>query len=202
MPDEAPVTSATGFLSFIGLPSRRWSVIIVHSPYDEHHIVRQKKNTGYDRCGSPWGTSARPGAWRWGSGLRAPTREGTPKHATGTCACPSQLRASELRLRGALACKAPSAPTPSATITCADVPLGKKPRQVDGVRHHAVARFVGMQVVARVGERQEAGGPRGIAQHRVEVDDRLERAARPDPPVDRLPRRLALRPVVVRSSEP
>src|SRR2546423_15530482 len=115
MPDEAPVTSATGFLSFIGLPSRRWSVIIVHSPYDEHHIVRQKKNTGYDRCGSPWGTSARPGAWRWGSGLRAPTREGTPKRATGTCACPSQLRASELRLRGALACKAPSAPTPSAT---------------------------------------------------------------------------------------
>src|SRR2546430_17529825 len=56
------------------------------------------------------------------SGLGAPTREGTPKHATGTCACPSQLRASEFRLRGALACKAPSAPTPSATITCADVP--------------------------------------------------------------------------------
>src|SRR2546430_11503323 len=55
MPDEAPVTSATGFLSFIELPSKRWSVIIVHSPYDEHHIVRQKKNTGYDRCGSPLG---------------------------------------------------------------------------------------------------------------------------------------------------
>src|SRR5207253_5190388 len=31
---------------------------------------------------------------------------------TGTCACPSQLCASEFRLRGALACKAPSAPTP------------------------------------------------------------------------------------------
>src|SRR5207248_9382210 len=28
-----------------------------------------------------------------------------------------------VRLRGALACKAPSAPTPSATITCADVPF-------------------------------------------------------------------------------
>src|SRR5205823_1080744 len=41
------------------------------------------------------GTSAQPSAWRWGSGLGAPTREGTPKHATGTCACPSQLRASE-----------------------------------------------------------------------------------------------------------
>src|SRR2546423_10905101 len=48
-----------------------------------------------------------------GVGLRAPTREGTPKHATGTCACPSQLRASEVRLRGALACKAPS-PRPPA----------------------------------------------------------------------------------------
>src|SRR5437660_3627099 len=58
-----------------------------------------------------------------GVGARAPTREGSPKHATGTCAGPSQLRASEFRLRGALACKAPSAPTPSATITCADVPL-------------------------------------------------------------------------------
>ena len=52
---------------------------------------------------------------RWGSGLGAPTREGTPKHATGTCACPSLLRASECRFRGALACKAPSAPTPSVT---------------------------------------------------------------------------------------
>src|SRR6266480_1259531 len=49
MPDEAPVTSATGFLSFIGLPSKRWSVIIVHSPYDEHHIVRQNKNTSVRR---------------------------------------------------------------------------------------------------------------------------------------------------------
>src|SRR5438874_4639750 len=34
-------------------------------------------------------------SWRWGSGLGAPTREGTPKHATGTGACPSLLRASE-----------------------------------------------------------------------------------------------------------
>src|SRR5947208_15328069 len=57
MPDEAPVTSATGFLSFIGLPSKRWSVIIVHSPYDEHHIVRQKKHTGYDRCGAAVGAA-------------------------------------------------------------------------------------------------------------------------------------------------
>src|SRR2546423_7859851 len=84
-------------------------------------------NTG-PRCRRPalaefyLGTSAQPGAWRWGSGLGAPTREGTPKHATGTCAGPSQLRASEVRLRGALACTAPSAPTPSATITCADPP--------------------------------------------------------------------------------
>src|SRR5437763_12133104 len=52
---------------------------------------------------------------RWGSGLGAPTREGTPKHATGTCACPNLLRAPECRFRGALACKAPCAPTPSAT---------------------------------------------------------------------------------------
>src|SRR2546428_536436 len=44
MPDEAPVTSATGFLSFIGLPSRRLSVIIVPSPYDEHHILMQQKH--------------------------------------------------------------------------------------------------------------------------------------------------------------
>src|SRR5437588_5526371 len=43
MPDEAPVTSATRFLSCIGLSSKRWSVIIAHSPYDEHHIVRQKE---------------------------------------------------------------------------------------------------------------------------------------------------------------
>src|SRR5213079_3043872 len=48
------------------------------------------------RQGAPaGGTFTQPGAWRWGSGLGAPTREGTPKHATGTCACPSQLRASE-----------------------------------------------------------------------------------------------------------
>src|ERR1051325_3525108 len=54
-------------------------------------------------------------SWRWGSGLGAPTREGPPKHATGTCAGPGLLRASEVCFRGALACKAPSAPTPSAT---------------------------------------------------------------------------------------
>src|SRR5205823_14206389 len=49
-----------------------------------------------------------------GVGARAPTREGTPKHATGTCAGPSQLRASDVRLRGALPSRAPPAPPPSA----------------------------------------------------------------------------------------
>src|SRR6059036_222816 len=61
MPDEAPVTSATSFLSFIGLPSRTWSVIIVRSSYDEHHILMQKKapdTTGADRLRCPLGPSA------------------------------------------------------------------------------------------------------------------------------------------------
>src|SRR5256885_5589716 len=64
---------------------------------------------------------------RWGSGLGAPTREGTPKHATGTCACPSLLRAPECRFRGALACKAPSAPTPSATYRVVQTFLSEPP---------------------------------------------------------------------------
>src|SRR5438034_11453686 len=74
MPDEAPVTSATSFLSFIGLPSRTWSVIIVRSSYDEHHILMQKKapdTAGADRLRCPLGPSAsetlRAGPWRaWG----------------------------------------------------------------------------------------------------------------------------------------
>src|SRR5437660_10110075 len=55
MPDEAPVTSATGFLRFIGLPSKRGSVIIVHSSYDEHHILMQKNTdtTGVGRLREP-----------------------------------------------------------------------------------------------------------------------------------------------------
>src|SRR5438552_17276083 len=86
MPDEAPVTSATGFLSFIGLPSRRWSVIIVPSSYDEHHILMQQKapdTTGAGRLSCPLGPSAsetlRAGPWR-ASGRRArgPAPEGRP----------------------------------------------------------------------------------------------------------------------------
>ena len=43
----------------------------------------------------------RKSSWRWESGLGAPAREGTPKHATGTWACPSLLRATACRFRGA-----------------------------------------------------------------------------------------------------
>src|SRR5437763_2098315 len=131
---------------------------------------------------SPKGTSAQPGTWRWASGLGAPTREGTPKHATGTCAWPSQLRASEFRLRGALACKAPFAPTPSATITCADVSLGLELR-VQGdlgntgerFRHGAAAlRLLRGLVKARLVEPGHLAahaerhlGDRGCAVHHV-----------------------------------
>src|SRR2546425_6050497 len=86
MPDEAPVTSATSFLSFIGLPSRTWSVIIVRSSYDEHHILMQKKapdTTGADRLRCPLGPSAsetlRAGPWRaWGHRPRGPAPERRP----------------------------------------------------------------------------------------------------------------------------
>src|SRR5256885_16355325 len=84
-------------------------------------------NTG-PRCRRPalaefyLGTSAQPGAWRWGSGLGAPTREGTPKHATGDVCLPEPAPRLRVRLRGALACKAPSAPTPSATMRCSAPP--------------------------------------------------------------------------------
>src|SRR5437867_12627565 len=74
-------------------------------------------------------------------------------------------------------------------------------RQVDGVRHQAVPRLIGMQVVPRVGGRQEARGPLGVPERRVEIDDRVEGATAPDPSVDGLPRRLALVAVVLGATE-
>src|SRR5689334_23844274 len=58
-----------------------------------------------------------------------------------------------------------------------------------------------MKVVAGVGGRQEAGGLRGIAHARVEVDHRVERTTPSDPVVDRPSRRLALFTAVLRAAE-
>src|SRR5256885_1494375 len=61
---------------------------------------------------------------RWGSGLGAPTREGTPKHATGTCACPSLLRARNAAFVAPLRVKRPPPrpPAPRTGLGCAEVP--------------------------------------------------------------------------------
>src|SRR2546425_465411 len=74
-------------------------------------------------------------------------------------------------------------------------------RQVDRVGHQAVPRLVGVQVVARVRRRQQSPGLPGIAQRRVEVDHRIERAAAADPAVHGLPRRLPLGSIVLGSPE-
>src|SRR5207248_366271 len=59
-----------------------------------------------------------------GVGARGAYTRGHSETRHGDVCLPEPAPRLRVRLRGALACKAPSAPTPSATITCSDVPLG------------------------------------------------------------------------------
>src|SRR5881394_2157389 len=95
-------------------------------------------------CGARWQSRSRsPSVWQscpgscsslgnlcttrcvaLGVGARGAYTRGHSETRHGDVCLPEPAPRLRVRLRGALACKAPSAPTPSATITCADVPLG------------------------------------------------------------------------------
>src|SRR5205807_8708459 len=59
-----------------------------------------------------------------GVGARGAYTRGHSATRHGDVCLPEPAPRLRVRFRGALACQAPSAPTPSATITCADLPLG------------------------------------------------------------------------------
>jgi hypothetical protein len=59
--------------------------------------------------------------------------------------------------------------------------------EIDCVGHGPIANIVGMEMVLRSEARQQSAGMIRIAQNRVEIDHAIERAAGPDPFVNRLP---------------
>ena len=59
--------------------------------------------------------------------------------------------------------------------------LARQHLQVDGFRHRLVARIVRVKMIARIKGGLDMGRTIRIAQHRIEIQYAVERAALPDP---------------------
>jgi hypothetical protein len=71
-------------------------------------------------------------------------------------------------------------------VTTGSVSFATKQPQVDCFRHRVVAQIVRVDMVAAVIFRSQTGRLYGIAQNRVEIDDRIVRAAGANLDIDRL----------------
>jgi hypothetical protein len=63
-----------------------------------------------------------------------------------------------------------------------------KERQINRFRHHPVACFTRVEMIARIGGRQEVQRIRRITQGSIEINDGIKAVAASNPFIDSLPR--------------